>query len=153
MNTKKPFRPAPCPDCGQKPHLWEVSFYGYSMPKFKVECPKCGKRTGFYSKSVTAANAWNRGSYLDARPGRDFFDREGLLDLMGKVMDAVNDDYQRIAVRDPLTRWEKAHLEELECFIVDNPYALPYHEDYMVEQMRKQAEAAKAKKPRKKQIS
>lgn len=149
----KPFKPKPCPDCGRRPKLWEVTFFGYALPKFKVECPNCKKKTAYYMKSQSAASAWDNGNYAPERPDRERWDNEGLMDLMGRVMDEINSDYQRIASRETLTGWEISHIQEMEDFVMENPYMLPYDREYVVQEMRRLAEASRNKKPRKKQVS
>ena len=82
------------------------------------------------------------------REDRENFDNEGIVDLMGKIMEEINKDYQRIASGRTTSRWETTHIKELEEFVIENPYMLPYDREYVVEEMRRQAE-----KTRKKQAS
>lgn len=143
----------PCPDCNKMPGLWECEFWGYACRKFKVECPICKKKTNYYGVDKSAVNAWNKGHFMEERPSRANLDNEGVTNLMGKVMSTMNDDYQRSAGKEYMTGWDKRRIAELESFVMDNPYRLPYDREYVVEEMRRQAEQKKSKKPRKKQVS
>lgn len=137
-----------CEECGRKPQLWEETFYCKSSSKFKVECSKCGKKTGYFVRACSAVSAWNNKQYAKSRP-RDFLkDNDGLIELMGGILGEVQKDYQRIASSRILTSGDLNDLQNLEEFIFDNPYMLPYDRDYVLEEMRRSV-----KKPRKKHVS
>ena len=140
-----------CPDCGHKSDLYEVTFYGVRMPRFRVECPQCGNRTLFYDDTRKAVTAWNRGRILKKRKDIEYFDNDAIVSLLSRVMRATNEDYQRIASKEYLTRSDKVQIQWLEEFVMENPYMLPYDRGYVLEEMKRLAEASK--KPRKKQVS
>jgi len=82
------------------------------------------------------------------REDRENLDNDSIAELMGKIMEEINKDYQRIASGHTPSRWERTYIKELEEFVIENPYMLPYDREYVVEEMRRQAE-----KTRKKQAS
>ena len=132
-----------CPRCGKKPQLWEQSFYGHGEHKFVVECSNCGHRTNQYVRTESAVSAWNRGQTHTLQPLMENFDSDALISMMSQMMGTIGKDYHRIASKKYLTRYDKFRINELENFVLENPYMLPYDANYIVEEMRRQAEKAR----------
>ena len=133
-----------CSDCLQKPRLWEVSFYGYGGHKFKVECPECGRKTGFFIRPESAISAWNKGETREKRSA-ERVDNEGLSDMMGEILADVNKEYQRVASKPVLSRYDLQRIQDLEAFVMDNPYMLSYDREYVREEMRRLAYQSRKK--------
>ena len=143
----------PCPDCGIKPELWEEEFFGSPIPKYKVKCPKCGRTTVQHMWAKWVIAAWNRGDAKKSTRNEDHMDNDGLIELMGEVVAQAARDYQWYASKPYPTRLDKRYAADLEEFIEENPYALPYDSDYILENMRKDAAQKRAEKTRKKHVS
>ena len=143
----------PCSECNVKPELWEETFFGVAGRKFIVACPKCGKKTEYFVNPRTAVNAWNHGAVIPKRQIDQNIDDDGLVDMMGHVMARAVEDYELIASREYLTRWDKARIKEIEEFVYENPYMLPYDREYMLEKMNRIVEAKRKKYTRKTQVS
>lgn len=45
--------------CGTRPVLGVDAKTGLFVPKYVVECPKCGLRLNLHDKAEDAANEWN----------------------------------------------------------------------------------------------
>ena len=45
--------------CGTRPVLGVDAKTGLCVPKYVVECPKCGLRLNLHDKAEDAANEWN----------------------------------------------------------------------------------------------
>lgn len=45
--------------CGTKPVLGVDAEKGLFVPKYVVECPRCGLRLNLHDKAEDAANEWN----------------------------------------------------------------------------------------------
>ena len=142
-----------CHECKQKPELWEITFFGSAVPKFIVKCGKCGQHTEYFLKAKNAVIAWNKGYTMPKREMNENIDDDCLVDLMGQVMARASEDYISLASREYLTKSEKTRLRDVEEFIYENPYMLPYDREYVFEEMDRLVEAKKPKNPRKKQVS
>ena len=141
-----------CPECGHKADLYEVSFYGYRFPKFRVECPQCSMRTPFYDETRKAVAAWNRGRVMKKRTDCRDFDNDAIVSMLSRIMRTVNEDYQRVASKEYLTKADKMQIQSMEEFVMENPYMLPYDRGYVLEEMRRIAKKAN-ETPRKKHVS
>lgn len=143
----------PCPVCGVKPQLWEETYYGIPVPKFHAECPKCGRMTAEHTWPKWVIATWNSG-HIKEKTNRDLdMDNDGLITLMGEVVAQAARDYQWYATRTRPTGLDKRYIKDIEEFILENPYALPYDNDFVLEKMRKEAAEKLAEKTRKKQVS
>lgn len=142
-----------CPDCGHKPNLYEVTFYGFRFPKFRIECPECGLKTLYFKRVREAIIAWNREDFVEKRDPEAYIDNEGLADMMSKVMSTVYEDYKQVASRENLSRADKVRIREMEEFINENPYMLPYDPGYVIKEIKRQADKKRKEKTRKKQVS
>lgn len=136
----------PCPVCGHDPELWEIEFFGYAFPKYVVKCPKCGEKTIHYPRAMTAVSAWNKQNFAERRPDRDTIDNDRLMDLLGGIVAEAVEDYQRLSAKEYPTYGQKAIMREIEDFIRENPYMLPYEPSYILNKM-------KEGETRKKQVS
>lgn len=137
-----------CPLCGIKPELLEETFYGSSVPKFRVTCPKCGRTTAHHAWAKAVIGAWNKGHIKVKRERNLDMDNDGLITLMSEVVGQAARDYHWYATKPKQTGIDKQSMRKIEDFILENPYALPYDGQFVMEKLRKLAE-----KTRKKQVS
>ena len=133
----------PCPNCNKKPRLWEENFFGYAVPKFRVKCLNCGRKTTHYQFAKAAISAWNKGKTQEKRPEDEFIDNDAMIDLLGDVLGAAIEDYIGFASHENPTSAELTEMEHIEEFIEENPYALPYNVDYMLDKMHREGEKAR----------
>lgn len=137
-----------CPDCGKTAELFEETFYGKTSVRFRVKCRECGRKTAYYVTPYGAVSGWNKKHFVEQRT-RDYMnDEDGLTKLMGQILKSTMKDYRRLASREHPDLGTLVMMRDLESFILDNPYMLPYDPDFVLEQMQKSAEKA-----RKKQVS
>ena len=136
-----------CPYCKAKPNLWEETFFGYAGRRFKVECPKCMKRTEYQRTARTAVSKWNGGHYIEQRTDASTCDNEGLVELLGAVTSAAYDDYILLASKDERTQTsgDLHEMKQIEEFFAENPYALPYNGDFIIEKMKAAASEKREK--------
>ena len=135
-----------CPECNQKPEMWEETFFGIPGTKFQVKCPRCGRKTAHHISTQKAAYEWNKGHAEKSRNRDKPIDNDCLVDLMGNVVHAAIEDYQRLQSKDYLTKADKKCMRDIEEFINENPYMLPYDRDYILDELWKE-------NTRKKQVS
>ena len=130
----------PCPACNIKPELLEETFYGSSVPKFRVVCPKCGRTTIHHAWAKAVIGAWNKGHLKVKRKRNPDMDNDGLVALMSEVVGQAARDYHRYATKPRQTGIDRRSMQNIEDFIMENPYALPYDGQFVMEKMRKIAE-------------